>query len=167
MQRFARQEAARLLRAQEQGACPVCPRGRLGPAREAVALGLREAVLPQCGACAPVRRRRRGGAVHASTTGPVYTRGSTTERVAGLAIAKGGGGQHADPTRSSLTVYELRKDGARNECDYRVWLDERYKSQPYVMEKVPCVADGQEMLILGRAYQIHLPDAPRYRPDVV
>ena len=89
--------------------------------------------------------------------------------MAGVAIAKddgGGGSQHADPTRSSFTVWELRKDGPRNECDYRVYLDERYRAQPLVMEKVPCVSNNSEMRILGRPYLVHLPDAPRYSPNV-
>ena len=97
----------------------------------------------------------------------MYTRGSTRERVAGIAIAtKASADDHADPSRSSFTLWELRKDGPRNECDYRVFLDERHRAQPYIMEKVPCVADDSKMDILGRSYAIHLPDAPRYSPNI-
>ena len=97
----------------------------------------------------------------------MYTRGGPPRtRIAGLAIAAEGGGD-SDPSRGAFTLYELRKDGARNECDYSVYLDERYRAQPYVMEKVPCVADGDGMQILGRRYVVHVADAPRYRPDVI
>ena len=172
---FARKEAARLLTLREQGpeSCPVCkpaPKSRL---KRAIAAGLREALFPACDPCEEQRRRPEKDELQRDPQQrpqqqprPIHTRGSVAERVAAVVIAKGEGGAdaHADPTRSSFTLWELRKDGPRNECDYRVYLDERYRSQPYVMEKVPCVSKDSEIDILGRRYAVHLPDAPRYSP---
>ena len=143
------------------------------PAQEGHRCGLREALFPACDPCEEQRRRPEKDELQRDPQQrpqqqprPIHTRGSVAERVAAVVIAKGEGGAdaHADPTRSSFTLWELRKDGPRNECDYRVYLDERYRSQPYVMEKVPCVSKDSEIDILGRRYAVHLPDAPGTRP---
>ena len=67
--------------------------------------------------------------------------------------------------KSSYTLYRLRKDGARNECDFRVFIDEHHRKQPITLEKRSC--DMQDIDILGTPHSVHRSDVPRYNPFVL
>ena len=153
--------AETILRAVAQETCPACPRCQSDAEREVVQ-GLRDALVPHCAPCQDADEElEKGREAAAARLVPLHTRGTVASRAVATLVS-----EDFASDQLSFTLYELRRDGARNECDYKVFLDEEHRTRPLVMEKQPCAADGGTMQVIGKPFRVHDPHAVRYRPDI-
>lgn len=159
---FAKQQTRQLMRQQSGSECPVCPScSALTHDEFEVAAGIHNAMFPNCeceSSCGGHRRHHGFG----HGLGPdmwQFTRGEYTP--GGVAVGTAVSTNFSSD-RSSYTLYRLKRDGSRNECDYMVYLDEENKLQPYIIEKQPC--DDAPVNILGGTYEVQKSDEPRYNP---